>query len=121
MKEGYRLVWEEQFDGDALNMDNWSYECHQPGWVNQELQEYLEGSDYAYVKDGKLVIWPHKHVDENGRVTYTSGRINTLHKQGFQYGWFEARIKVPQGKGFLPAFWMMPVEESIYGKWPKSV
>lgn len=117
--EGYRLMWEDQFDGDGLNMDNWSYECHQPGWVNQELQEYVESSDYAYVRDGKLVIQPAKKVDDNGKIGYISGRINTLHKYGFQYGWIEARIKVPKGKGFLPAFWMMPVDEELYGQWPK--
>ena len=50
--EGYRLVWEDQFDGDTLNMDNWSYECHQSGWVNQELQEYVESSDYETGNSG---------------------------------------------------------------------
>lgn len=117
--DGYRLVWEDNFDGSVLNLDNWSYECHQPGWVNNELQEYVESSDYVYVKDGQLVIQPVKKVDQNGKVSYISGRINTLHKHGFQYGWFEARIKVPKGKGLLPAFWMMPVEEEFYGQWPK--
>ena len=117
--EGYHLVWEDNFDGDALDMDSWNYECHEPGWVNHELQEYVENSDYAYVKDGQLVIQPVKKTDEEGRVRYISGRINTLHKHEFQYGWIEARLKVPKGKGFLPAFWMMPAEEDFYGQWPK--
>ncbi len=34
------LVWEENFDGDELNMDNWKYEIHEAGWVNKELQSY---------------------------------------------------------------------------------
>lgn len=117
--EGYRLVWEEQFDGDTLNSDHWSFEVHEPGWVNEELQEYRESPEYAYVKDGKLVIQPVKVVDENGKTSYISGRINTLHKKEFLYGWVEARLKVPKGRGFLPAFWMMPADEEHYGQWPK--
>ena len=26
---------------------------------------------------------------------------------------------MPSGKGFLPAFWMMPTDENLYGQWPK--
>ena len=32
---------------------------------------------------------------------------------------FEVRAKVPSGKGFLPAFWMMPTDENLYGQWPR--
>ncbi len=35
------------------------------------------------------------------------------------YGLFEVRAKVPTGKGFLPAFWMMPTDENLYGQWPR--
>lgn len=118
-KDEYHLVWEENFDGDKLNLNDWNYEYHEPGWVNHELQEYVDSPENIYLKDGKLVIQALKHVDEKGNVTYTSGRINTQHKHDYTYGRFEARAKVPNGKGFLPAFWMMPTEESFYGQWPK--
>ncbi|WP_318677863.1 carbohydrate binding domain-containing protein [Treponema sp.] len=108
------LVWVENFDQKKLDTDNWMYEVHYPGWVNSELQSYVVSDDNIYLKDGKLIIQPLK----NGN-TYTSGRINTLGKHEFTYGRFEARLKVPRGKGFLPAFWMMPADESFYGQWPK--
>ena len=108
------LVWVENFDQKKLDTDNWMYEVHYPGWVNSELQSYVVSDDNIYLKDGKLIIQPLK----NGN-TYTSGRINTLGKKEFTYGRFEARLKVPRGKGFLPAFWMMPADESFYGQWPK--
>ncbi len=49
----------------------------------------------------------------------TSGRITTQGKHDFTYGRFEARAKVPEGKGFLPAFWLMATDEGLYGQWPK--
>lgn len=108
------LVWQENFDGNSLNLKDWNFETHQPGWVNNELQSYGTSSENTYVKDGMLIIQPLK----KGK-SYTSGRINTLGKHEFLYGRFEARLKVPEGKGFLPAFWMMPADESFYGQWPK--
>lgn len=109
------LVWVENFNQKELDTDNWLYEVHYPGWVNRELQSYVVSDENIYLKDGKLIIQPLK----KGRASYTSGRINTLGKKEFTYGRFEARLKVPRGKGFLPAFWMMPANESLYGSWPK--
>ena len=117
--EGYTLVWEDNFDGTELNPDDWNYEEHEVGWVNHELQEYIPSSDYAYVADGNLVIKPVKEVAADGSVHYISGRVNTQNKHDIKYGWIEARLKVPAGKGFLPAFWMMPKDEEYYGQWPK--
>lgn len=64
-------------------------------------------------------------LDENGKpiqtesFSYTSGRVNTQNKHDFKYGMFEVRAKVPTGKGYLPAFWMMPTDENLYGQWPR--
>ncbi len=49
----------------------------------------------------------------------TSGRITTQGLHDFTYGRFEARAKVPEGKGYLPAFWLMASDEGLYGQWPK--
>ena len=117
--EGYHLVWSDEFDGDELNQADWNYEVHEPGWVNEELQSYVADSRYASVKDSILTIQPVKTVNPDGSVSYVSGRVNTQGKHDYRYGWFEARVQVPKGKGFLPAFWMMPKEEDYYGPWPK--
>lgn len=118
-KGEYSLVWHDEFDGDELDTSIWSYEPHQPGWVNNELQEYTTSTDNVYVEDGKLIIQALENVDASGKKTYTSGRINTMNKKDCKYGRFEARLKVPSGQGFLPAFWMMPTQEDLYGQWPK--
>ena len=117
--EGYNLKWEDQFEGETLNRDDWNVELHDPGWVNNELQSYVDSPENIYIKDGSLVLKPVENVSEDGSVSYTSGRINTQHKHDFKYGLFEARVKVPEGQGFLPAFWMMPTDENLYGQWPR--
>lgn len=117
--EGYRLIWEDQFDGDSLNLDDWNIETHEPGWVNSELQAYVDSTDNIYIEDGDLVLKPIETVNEDGTKSYTSGRVNTQNKHDFKYGLFEARVKVPKGRGFLPAFWMMPTSENLYGQWPR--
>src|SRR5699024_5135320 len=113
--EEYELKCEDQFDGDTLNRDDWNVELHDPGCVNNELQSYVDSPDNIYVKDGSLVTKPTETEDENGNKSYASGRVNTQNKHDFKYGLFEARVKVPEGQGFLPAFWMMPTDENLYG------
>ena len=117
--EGYYLVWHDEFDGEELDPTNWAAEYHRPGWVNNELQTYVVDGENYFIEDGDLVIQPLTGTNDNGRAFYTSGRINTYHLHAFTYGRVEARIRVPEGQGFLPAFWMMSDDES-YGTWPKS-
>ena len=112
--DGYTLQWEEQFEGDSLSRDDWNVELHNPGWVNEELQAYVDSDENIYVEDGSLVLQAVKDGD-----SITSGRVNTMGKHDFKYGIFEAKVKVPAGSGYLPAFWLMPTDESLYGQWPR--
>lgn len=116
--DGYSLVWEDNFDGPALNRNDWNVELHEPGWVNAELQEYVDSEENIFFENGNLVIRPVKST-VNGKIHYTSGRISTQNKRDFTYGVFEARLKVPEGNGFLPAFWLMATDENVYGQWPR--
>jgi beta-glucanase (GH16 family) len=49
--------------------------------------------------------------------SYTSGMLNTYHSFDQTYGLFEARMKLPAGQGFWPAFWLMPEN----GSWPPEL
>ena len=60
--EGYTQVWGDEFNGDSLNRDDWNVETHKKGWVNSELQEYVDSEENIQVKDGKLLINPVKKV-----------------------------------------------------------
>ena len=114
--EGYTLVWQDEFNkGSELDAADWTHEVQKSGWVNNELQNYVnhktpEGSLVTEVRGGKLRITALK---ENGKVY--SGRVYAKVKQGWTYGYIEASIKLPKGKGTWPAFWMMPVN---FRSWP---
>lgn len=43
--EGYYLVFEDRFDGTELDRSHWNVELHEPGWVNEELQRYVDCRD----------------------------------------------------------------------------
>lgn len=116
--EGYALVFEDHFDGPALDRAHWNVELHEPGWVNEELQRYVDTPDVIRLENSRILIRPIKTVGPDGAAAYASGRISTRHKHDFTYGLFEARLKVPRGKGFLPAFWLMTADEERYGRWP---
>ena len=44
-----------------------------------------------------------------------SGRLYALPAKGWKYGYMEAKMRLPKGKGTWPAFWMMPVD---FKSWP---
>ena len=114
--EGYKLVWNDEFDnGSELNADNWTHEVKNSGWVNHELQNYVNhltpgGERVTEVKNGTLRI---TCLKEDGKIY--SGRVYAKVKEGWKYGYIEASIKLPKGRGTWPAFWMMPVN---FKSWP---
>lgn len=119
--EGYKLVWHDEFEsGSELNPTDWTHEVQKSGWVNNELQNYVNGihngTRVTEINDGKLKITCFKDTD--GKVY--SGRVYANVKKGWQYGYIEAKIKLPKGKGTWPAFWMMPVTVDWATEgWPK--
>ena len=107
--EGYSLVWQDEFNEGTTLGDDWTHEVQKSGWVNNELQNYVNGEVYGKrvteLADGKLNINCFKGSD--GKIY--SGRVYAKVNTGWKYGYFEARILLPKGKGTWPAFWMMPV------------
>lgn len=120
--EGYELVWNDEFNAEGateLNSEHWVHEKQGPGWVNNELQAYVDGEyngkRVTEISDGKLRIHCFKSV---GNIY--SGRVYAHVNEGWKYGYMEARLMLPKGKGTWPAFWMMPVEVDWAKEgWPK--
>lgn len=113
---GYALVWQDEFnEGTTLNASDWRHEVQGPGWVNNELQTYVNGKSpkgtrVTEIVDGSLHINCFK---EDGKIY--SGRVYAKSGTGWKYGYMEASINLPSGKGTWPAFWMMPVN---FHSWP---
>ena len=113
---GYYMVWQDEFnEGTELNPADWTHEVQGSGWVNHELQNYVnhttpKGRNVTEIMGGKLLIHCFK---EDGKIY--SGRVYAKVKSGWTYGYIEASIKLPKGKGTWPAFWMMPVN---FRSWP---
>lgn len=100
---GYVKIWGDEFDGTELNTICWTAE--NTVGANQEQQYYSDRKENVRVEDGCLVIEAHK--ESLGGRDYTSGRINSSGKIQFKYGYLEARMMLPKGRGTWPAFWML--------------
>lgn len=117
------LIFADEFGGTALDTSKWSsgYPWTNPdGNYNRstgEQQVYLPRN--IVVSDGTVKLIA-KRESVNGRP-YTSGMISSDPRNGagflHTYGYIEARIKVPGGKGMWPAFWNLPWPV----KWPPEI
>lgn len=111
--EKWKLVWQEEFNGDKLDPAWWNVEVTTPSNPGMGDNDYF--AEHVKVADGVLTISGAK--GDNGR--YKTGLIETRYKGFWKYGRFEARMKVPPGPGTNSAFWMMP-NVKHFEKWPKS-
>lgn len=109
---GYTLAWADEFDGESLNLDNWSYILGDGGFGNNELQTYTKERENLYLTDDCMVIEAQKWGE-----SYKSARIRSLGKQEFKYGRIDIRAKMPIGQGIWPALWMMGNDSESTG-WP---
>lgn len=124
-KSAWTLVWSDEFnasDGSRPDPAKWKFEVGGNGWGNHELECYTNRPENSFIHDGNLVIQALKenftgpdHVARD----YTSARITTQGLFEQAYGRFEARIKIPRGRGLWPAFWLLGNDIGTIG-WPAS-
>jgi len=111
--DGYSLVWSDEFSGNAIDENNWSFEIGNNGWGNHELEYYTNKN--AFVSDGNLII--EVRAESIGGSSYSSTRMITKGKKNFKYGRVDIRAKMPKGKGIWPALWMLGENIDAVG-WP---
>ena len=134
------LLWSDEFNGKKGTRPSakvWSAEIGGGGWGNSERQYYTDKAANASMDGaGRLVITANRisneYAEQVGTVPgtedilnrcwecqFTSARLKTARKLGFQYGRIEARIKMPQGVGTWPAFWMLGGDLIDGVPWPE--
>ena len=122
-REGWDIVWQDEFDGESLDINKWSHEVGGHGFGNNELQYYTDDSSNSFVDNGILHIRakyePAGIGSPNNLRNFSSARLRTVGKGDWQYGRIDVRAKIALGQGIWPAIWMLP-SDWIYGGWPKS-
>lgn len=123
----WRLSWGDEFNGRAgerVDAAKWSAEVGGSGWGNKEFEFYTDRAKNAHTDGrGSLVIkafretLPPNFACWYGPCLYTSARLTTKNTFSQAYGRFEARIKIPQGQGIWPAFWLLGKNIGEVG-WP---
>ncbi|WRP07167.1 carbohydrate binding domain-containing protein [Rossellomorea aquimaris] len=123
----WSLMWNDEFNQVEIDRSKWTFEIGNgftdangtfvPGWGNNEKQYYTDRPENARTEDGKLLITAKKEEYEG--YSYTSARLKTKGLFSKAFGKFEMKASLPVGKGYWPAFWMLP-EDDQYGGWAAS-
>ncbi|MDR0969104.1 MAG: family 16 glycosylhydrolase [Lentimicrobiaceae bacterium] len=114
------LIFEDNFEGTSLDLTKWTPIEGVPRDFNFNDQKAWHTAENIIVSNGTLKIVTEKldtpyqgtwvidwstspPTEKTDSFNYTTGEIWS--KYEFEYGKIEARIKIPKGKGFWPAFW----------------
>jgi beta-glucanase (GH16 family) len=106
----WQLVWSDEFTDPNINPSNWTYDTGGGGWGNNELEYYTnrpENSRIVFDAAGNGLLLIEARKEQIRNRNYTSARLKTQGLQNWTYGRIEANIKVPNGQGVWPAFWML--------------
>lgn len=121
---GYRLVENWDF-GVALKTQAEFYSQFYTRfvWENGTLDTLPSNGEWQRFRDRdntrleghvlKLIAHVRNGLNDIGGIE--SGMMRS--KKTFKYGYFEARIKVPEGRGLWPAFWLVPND----ARWPPEI
>ena len=93
---GYKLAWSDEFNSEKIDVSQWDFRTDSKMRSTQKPQN-------VSVSEGRLRLAVKK--EEAGGKHYTGAGI--ISKRAFQYGYYEARMKVPPGAGWHTSFWMM--------------
>lgn len=111
-------VWQEEFDGPAGQLPDlarWGFDVG-TDWGNGQL-EYDTARPENVSLDGQGHLAITARAESYAGRSYTSGRINTHGHFEQATGRFEARMRMPSGRGLWPAFWLLGSNFASVG-WP---
>ena len=107
---GFTLVFEDHFEGAALDAGAWGYREDGPNATLRSQQVIGNVSVSGGVGDSLL----HLTQSKVGSDYFGGGIISTV--VNYTYGFFEARIKIASARGWHPAFWLVETAhvEALY-------
>ena len=106
-KYGKTLVWHDEFNGNALDMDKWSY-------ANKtNLSSVTYSADEIAVTDG-AVSMTSKRIAADTYVV--SDGLVTKNTMNFKYGYLEMKAKLPLKQGAWPSLWLVTAEKDYNNK-----
>lgn len=116
-RPGWRLVLEDDFDGDVLDPAVWNAQ-DLPSPRNNELQHYVPRN--VSTGGGRLLL--ESRPEAWGGRNYTSAAVDTYGKFSLTQGRVEVRAKLPvMGRGVWPALWLLETGCNPLGQpcpWP---
>jgi beta-glucanase (GH16 family) len=121
---GYVLEFNDEFSGSTLNRSKWFTRYIYAGGtldrLGDEQQRYRDNDNHR-VAGGVLSLVARKVTQNDpAGVNYESGMIRS--DWTARYGYFEARVKMPQGIGLWPAFWLASdVSATGAMAWPPEI
>ncbi len=111
----YRLVWQDEFDGDSMDTTKWSGSAH----MSAPDIELSWKPGVVDVADGKVTLTTDA-IDRSRKAgegyRYTSNlALSTCDTMNYKWGYLEMRAKVPFfGLGEWPSFWMHSRDAELY-------
>ena len=101
---GYQLVWSDDFN--TIDKSKWNVRNN--SWAHNEESIDTSRSSNVFVSGGALTLRAVKESYTVGSTTrqYTSGYLDTIGRESWQYGRIEMRAKLPAAQGMWPAFWL---------------
>ena len=109
----WQLTFSDEFNGGPLDTTKWNTTYPYGRRTTPTNAEYVDNA--FEFNNGVIRIRADKTL-VNG-YNYTSGIIASWNKFSQRYGYFEARLKIPKGRGFWPTFWLLPADTS----WPPEI
>ncbi|MEI6189145.1 MAG: glycoside hydrolase family 16 protein [Chitinophagia bacterium] len=105
-----KVLFFDDFNKPSLDRSKWNV-IITGDHFNDELQAYIDSASTLYVENGSLVFRPQYRpgfITKDGQhFDFTSARITTQKKFDFSYGTAEAKIKLTEGSGLWPAWWLL--------------
>lgn len=126
---GGRTVFYDGFGGASVDTSKWNIDVTQSTQYNNELEAYTTSPDNVRIVHGReaagaddnsaLLLQAHYQpgytTPAGNKLDFTSGKLDSAHKFDIAHGTISARMKLPVGIGYWPAFWLLG-----YGSWPAT-